>query len=149
MNSTDVLNPGYSLPQLKFWEHCYLRWLTPIEIIGGGQTLEYVIQSRVMKDVSDLENEILKVKKSLQKLSVSDFNESLTSFGGSCQSYKFDSPEAFISSSYPFAPKRPSTSAFFTMPIIASYGDLQDLPMDGDNVSINEYLSSPHRQTSV
>lgn len=99
--SKEVLRPGFKAPQIKLWEHCYLRWLTPIQIVGGGMPSEFLAQSTLMEEIRMLQEKIARL-------------EVLTPLDGGRRSkrMKLKMPLAAkltecISSSYPFSPTRP------------------------------------------
>jgi len=120
---------------LRLWSHCYLRWLTPVQIVGGGTPSEFVAQIAELRDIMNLQRDIANLESSLSqppsRMSTVRVMPSPLSPGaaGRC-----DSPFAQhvaisqrISSSYPFSPCRPTNSAAFfgaqvTMPRL-SYAD--------------------------
>lgn len=98
----EVLRPGFKAPQIKLWEHCYLRWLTPIQIVGGGMPSEFLAQSVLMEEIRALQDKIGSLETSVAKPSV----------GRNSKRLKVKVPFAVklndcISSSYPFSPTRP------------------------------------------
>ena len=48
---TRVLRPVVSAPLIKFWSLCYMRWLTPVEIVGGGTAMEYLQQCMLVEEI--------------------------------------------------------------------------------------------------
>lgn len=62
--STHVLKPVVSAPLLKFWSHCYLRWLTPVQILAGGTPLEYLTQCILVEEILCLQHKAESLQKS-------------------------------------------------------------------------------------
>lgn len=60
-----ALVPCCVVAGLRFWENCFLRWLAPIQIIGGGKPSEIVAQGLIMEDVTSLQTEILRLEENL------------------------------------------------------------------------------------
>lgn len=52
----EVLRPVSKLALLRLWEHCYLRWITPIQILGGGSPSEYIQQSVLVEEILCLQH---------------------------------------------------------------------------------------------
>ena len=63
-DSDGVLRPAVSLSCLKFWSYCYLRWLTPVEIIGGGTPSVYIQQCFLVEEIICLQHKIDSLEKS-------------------------------------------------------------------------------------
>lgn len=103
----DVLRPGYAMPQIRLWEHCYLRWLTPVEIVGGGMPCEYLAQSALMGEIKALQNKISKIESSqAASVTINLPKKPRKLFGPSLS--VATAPLECVSSSYPFSPTRPS-----------------------------------------
>lgn len=60
-----ALVPCCVVAGLRFWENCFLRWLAPIQIIGGGKPSEIVAQGLIMEDITSLQTEILRLEDNL------------------------------------------------------------------------------------
>ncbi len=54
----DILEPVVSAPMLKFWGHCYLRWMTPVQILAGGTPLEYLTQCILVEEIVVLQHKV-------------------------------------------------------------------------------------------
>ena len=53
-----ILQPVVEAPLLKFWSYCYLRWLTPVQIITGGAPAEYLQQCILIEEILCLQHKI-------------------------------------------------------------------------------------------
>ncbi|ESN95316.1 hypothetical protein HELRODRAFT_193550 [Helobdella robusta] len=53
---------------LHFWDHCYLRWLSPLELLGGGHLVEYFTQVQLILDITSLQYDITKLKNKINLL---------------------------------------------------------------------------------
>lgn len=60
-----ALVPCCVVAGLRFWENCFLRWLAPIQIVGGGKPSEIVAQGLIMEDITSLQTEILRLESNL------------------------------------------------------------------------------------
>lgn len=101
----DVLRPGFAMPQIRLWEHCYLRWLTPVEIVDGGMPCEYLAQSALMSEIKALQSKISKIESSqAASVTINLPKKPRKVFGLSVAT----APLERVSSSYPFSPTRPS-----------------------------------------
>lgn len=121
----EVLRPGFKAPQIKLWEHCYLRWLTPIQIVGGGMPSEFLAQSALMEEIRSLQEKIGRL-------------EAETPSGGGRRSKRLKLKVPFvvkltdcISSSYPFSPTRPPNLSI--VPAVSP--SLQRSSMNDDSTS--------------
>lgn len=59
---TQSLVPCCMVAALKFWDNCYLRWLGPLEIIGGGKPAEYIAQTLIMEEIASLQMAIAELE---------------------------------------------------------------------------------------
>lgn len=53
-----VLKPVVRAPMIKFWSHCYLRWVSPLEIVGGGTPSEYLQQCVLVEEILLLKHQV-------------------------------------------------------------------------------------------
>lgn len=53
-----ILDPITSPAMLKFWCNCYMRWLTPLQIIGGGAPSEYLTQCILVEEIVHLQHKV-------------------------------------------------------------------------------------------
>lgn len=96
----NVIQPRHHMPDLHVWSLCYLRWLTPVQIVHGGSAAELIAQRALLDDVNTLYQDIARLKE-----------EPVSSRRPDQQQHHDISvvtlPQC-ISSSYPFAPYHPS-----------------------------------------
>lgn len=59
--SGSVLRPRHLMPDLQVWSLCYLRWLTPVQIIYGGSPAELIAQQYLLNDIHTLQQEITRL----------------------------------------------------------------------------------------
>lgn len=52
------LRPVVEAPLLRLWESCYLRWVLPAQIIGGGSPLEYLHQCILVEEIICLQHQL-------------------------------------------------------------------------------------------
>lgn len=107
MFAHDMLRPGFAMPQIRLWEHCYLRWLTPIQIIGGGMPSEHLAQSELLSEIKALQNKISKIESSTAASITINMPKKPRKVYGPPLSVAAALSEG-VSSSYPFSPTRPS-----------------------------------------
>lgn len=77
------LNPEISMSHMKLWDHCYLRWISPLELIGGSQFAEYFTQIHLVLDIISLKKNISKTECQIQLISSTDSEAS----GFSCSEF--------------------------------------------------------------
>ena len=101
-NESVFLRPSHDAPFLQLWSLCYLRWLSPAQIVNGGQACEYLTQCLLVEEILYLQQMIVDTK--LTNGSVSRRQSRLI-----FSSDEFSSPERFqsstdscITSSFPF-----------------------------------------------
>ena len=46
------------LLDVRLWSLCYLRWLSPVMIIGGGAACEYLTQCLLVEEISELHQQV-------------------------------------------------------------------------------------------
>ena len=54
----EVLKPVYTAPMIKLWKYLYMRWLGPLQIIGGGSPAKYVQQCVLVEEIIHLQHRI-------------------------------------------------------------------------------------------
>jgi len=59
--SVSVLRPRYHMPDLHVWSLCYLRWLTPVQIVYGGSPAELIVQQSLLSDIQALQQDIARL----------------------------------------------------------------------------------------
>ena len=163
VGSSTVLRPVVSAALLKFWSLCYLRWLTPVEIIGGGTAMEYLQQCMLVEEIlmHQYKASCLEKSKPYQRsqrpISNLIFSEHVMSTTAPpAASIRPETPATDIqnkssisrqslSSSFPFTPGKMSSSRSFIgnpidMILENSYigKSEEDLSYIGDDSSINE-----------
>ncbi|RUS88205.1 hypothetical protein EGW08_004037 [Elysia chlorotica] len=62
-----VLKPEVTAGLIKFWSQCYLRWIIPAQIVGGGNPSQYVQQCILTEEVVCLEHKLSSLTLQLQK----------------------------------------------------------------------------------
>ncbi|KAK2180750.1 hypothetical protein NP493_427g01035 [Ridgeia piscesae] len=103
-DSDGVLRPGIHVSCLKFWSYCYLRWLTPVEIIGGGTPSVYIQQCILVEEIICLQHKIDSLEKSTQFVK-SRRPKSDLFFSFECNpSVNARKWSKFLTSSFPFVP---------------------------------------------
>jgi len=96
--------------QASFWSGCFLRWLTPIQIVSGGPPIEFVLESILAEKNKMLLKQIEELEHAVQQ---PDDPSERESFWSTKQGQLMN-----VTSSFPFLPGRPpSQMYFFTMPM--------------------------------
>ena len=105
MPKSDILRPVYSGPLLRFWESMYLRWVTPLTIVGGGSPLEYLHQCIMVEEIiclqgklHSLQNQTPFSKKNRRK------SELIFSFQSPSSALPDKDRARLLTSSFPFSP---------------------------------------------
>lgn len=55
---TRMLRPVVQAPRIQFWAYCYLRWVGPLQVVGGGSIMEYLQQCILVEDITVLQHRI-------------------------------------------------------------------------------------------
>ncbi len=117
-NTAQALLPVCSTAALHFWSHCFLRWLTPVQILAGGSPVEYVQQSILSEEIYQLQKQIKDLEATgddTDRLSAELVSFSVKSNPQRSTSRRLTSQ---LSSSFPFSPARPQTqTSFFGTPM--------------------------------
>jgi len=61
-SSLSVIRPKYHMPDLYLWSLCYLRWLTPVQIVSGGSPAELIAQRTLLSDIHTLQQDIARLE---------------------------------------------------------------------------------------
>ena len=131
-----ILEPVVSAPMLKFWGHCYLRWMTPVQILAGGSPLEYLTQCILVEEIVVLQHKVETMlnatpfNKADRRKSTLIFGSDNNPTGGSTSinmslssrvvdaSRTPRSARDLVTSSFPYSPDRlPSHVSFLGTPI--------------------------------
>jgi len=59
--SVSIIRPRYHMPDLHVWSLCYLRWLTPVQIVYGGLAVELIVQRDLRSDIYTLQQDIARL----------------------------------------------------------------------------------------
>ena len=127
--SVTVIRPRHHLPELQVWSLCYLRWLTPLQIVNGGSPAELMTQRDILSEIEWLQRDIA-------RLSEDEMTSSRRPGHHQQQQSQVEmslmTQQQHVSSSYPFAacPAAQSTCYCMTSSVRLSYND--------DSVSIDE-----------
>ena len=60
---TAVLYPVTSGAALHFWSECYMRWMSPFVIVGGGSPAEYLQQCLLVEEIILLKHQFQSLQK--------------------------------------------------------------------------------------
>ena len=122
----DILRPVVSAPLLKFWGHCYLRWLTPVQILAGGTPLEYLTQCILVEEIFCLQHKAESLQNATP-FNKADRRRSALIFGADSPSSARNAVSAastprrkgdLVTSSFPYSPGRlPTHVSFLGTPI--------------------------------
>lgn len=123
--STSVIQPRHHVPDLQMWSLCYLRWLTPLQVVDGGSAAELTAQFALLTEIRTLQHDIvlLSEEHSLRPMPHPQHDKPVMSL-----------PQR-VSSSYPFVACQPSRQTSQTAYCAAS--SLQLSYID-DSISVDE-----------
>lgn len=79
---------------LQMWSHCYLRWISPVQIYHGGSPAVYLQRCGLVKDILQLESTLGALSSSHPSLS----------FVNDAYQIRLHSSERLASSSFPYSP---------------------------------------------
>ncbi|KAH9520425.1 Myotubularin- protein 10 [Bulinus truncatus] len=112
-----VLKPEVTASLIKVWTQCYLRWIIPAQIVGGGNPSQYVQQCILAEEVICLKHKLQTLITDAQesKKTLNDDNSNARSrsarphsgllFGSaSYQTTSKHLSSVYITSSFPFSP---------------------------------------------
>jgi Myotubularin-like phosphatase domain/Myotubularin-associated protein len=60
-----TLRPNVKLFNMKLWSLCYLRWISPIAIVGGGAASEYLAHCLLVEEIHSLRGKIANCESTL------------------------------------------------------------------------------------
>ena len=109
-----VLRPVVAAPMIKLWSHCYLRWITPLQIVNGGSPSEYLKQCLLVEEILYLHHKLNSLKKhnSLTKWARPDSNLVFSAFNAgraepenTAAGANAPACDALVTSSYPYNPQ--------------------------------------------
>lgn len=111
--------PCCNIAALKFWDNCYLRWLGPLEIIGGGKPAEYIAQTIMMEDIASLQMAITELEEASAAKPTNEqrLNRVSPFVYGDNSSLLRRKLSKHVSSSYPFSPTQSATHHTLLLPI--------------------------------
>lgn len=147
-----VTEDGFQL-QLKLrdvhlWSLCYLRWLSPVMIIGGGAACEYLTQCLLVEEISQLWQQITQLEQASEG---GDKRRSLLIFGtgGVANDFVDNTASACftqcISSSFPFIPRHladETPSALSQVPSLDTYLESSLLTADVSSLNVTDDSAS-------
>jgi len=147
-----VTEDGFQL-QLKLrdvhlWSLCYLRWLSPVMIIGGGAACEYLTQCLLVEEISQLRQQITQLEQASEG---GDKRRSLLIFGtgGVANDFVDNTASACftqcISSSFPFIPRHladETPSALSQVPSLDTYLESSLLSADVSSLNVTDDSAS-------
>ncbi len=117
-NGQTVLRPVVSAPLMKFWCHCYLRWLTPIQIAAGGKPLEYLQQCIVVEEIICLQHHLESLQNSTPFIKSDRWKSQLIFSYNTPVTPNKSKYSELLTSSFPFSPGGvPSHVSFFGTPL--------------------------------
>lgn len=79
---------------LQVWSHCYLRWISPVQIYRGGSPAVYLQRCGLVKDILELEKSV----------GLLTSTHPLFSFINDASQIRLQSSERLASSSFPYSP---------------------------------------------
>ena len=136
------------LPDVRLWSLCYLRWLTPVMIIGGGPACEYLTQCLLVEDIGQLRQQITELEQATEG---GDKRRSFLIFGsGGVTTDVVDNTASIgrmqrISSSFPFVPRHLSDetpSALSQVPSVDTYLEFSVLSADVSSLTVTDDSAS-------
>lgn len=146
MARSKALRFSCSLTHLRLWSHCYLRWMTPVQIDNGGTPCEYVARMALLSDIVQLQQQIADLESSLaQPKSRISAVPVVPAGWSSPTTAAYETPGSpftqhvavarRISSSYPYSPCRPANpTAFFG----AQISMMPRISLAEDTMSVDE-----------
>lgn len=130
------------LADVRLWSLCYLRWLSPVMIIGGGAACEYLTQCLLVEEIGQLRQQITELEQATEgrdkRRSVLIFGSggvTTTNLVGESAS---DCLTQRVSSSFPFVPRHladETPSALSQVPSVDTYLECSLLSTDVNSQS--------------
>jgi len=142
-----VTADGFRLPttlaDVRLWSLCYLRWLSPVMIVGGGSACEYLAQCLLVEEIGQLRQQIAELEQASEGR---DKRRSVLIFGagGVTADMVGDVPASAgrtqcVSSSFPFVPRHSADetpSALSQVPSIDTYLECSLLNADLGSLAV-------------
>jgi len=135
---------------VRLWSLCYLRWLSPVMIVGGGAACEYLTQCLLVEEIGQLRHEIVELEQATTE--GRDKRRSVLIFGaGGVTADLVDGIPAMacrtqhVSSSFPFVPRHSADetpSALSQVPSVDTYLECSLLTADVGSLAILEDSAS-------
>jgi myotubularin-related protein 10/11/12 len=104
-----TLTPVTQVVALKFWSTCYMRWLTPVQIIAGGAPSEYLTQCILVEEIVHLQHRLATLKQATPPTG-SERRRSELIFSHAVVPTTPKTPNVtnldVVTSSFPFTPRR-------------------------------------------
>ena len=105
-----VLRPDGNVTCLQLWSLCYLRWLQPVQIVGGGPAAEYLARCVLVEEIVRLRQRVANAETPRQRspsdaMTASDRRRSVLIFGGAGTESPRPTEQTVprhVSSSFPF-----------------------------------------------
>lgn len=130
-----VLKPDCSTPLIRLWSQCYLRWLEPAEIIGGGSPAHYMQQCLLVEEVLCLQHKMQSLMEDKEKRGRltrprSDLIFSFDHVDNANAASLLNS--SVMTSSFPFSPTSPTSKAHHTRVFTPLSSYLENSSLDFD-----------------
>jgi len=137
------------LRDVGLWSLCYLRWLTPLMIVGGGSACEYLAQCLLVEEIGQLRQEVAELEQATE-VAAADKRRSVLIFGsGAASSAAADLVDSrtasvagvtqHVSSSFPFVPRHLFTAQ---VPSIDTYLESSLLTTDVGSLAVTDDSAS-------
>ena len=147
-----VTGDGFQLPvkraDVQLWSLCYLRWLTPVMITGGGQACEYLTQCLLVEEIVELQQQISEFE---QATDGGDKRQSVLIFGPGRVTADLVHETASarlaqrVSSSFPFVPRHSADetpSSLSQVPSLDTYLESSLLGPDRSSLYVTDDSAS-------
>lgn len=145
----DGLQLQTKLRDVQLWSLCYLRWLTPVMIIGGGPACEYLTQCLLVEEIGQLRQQIAELERATT--GSGDKRRSFLIFGcGGVTTDLVDSAATagltqHVNSSFPFVPRHSADetpSALSQVPSVDTYLECSLLSADLSSLTVTDDSAS-------
>ena len=129
----EVLKPVTTAPMIKMWKYLYMRWLAPLQIVGGGSPSEYVQQCVLVEEIIHLQHRIDRLQQQEESRSSRPGSDLMFSVSNTL------SQSASLTSSFPYRPDGQTSeasqievliSSFLENSLVISDKDLEQLSME-------------------
>jgi len=134
----DGLRLPTRLSDIRLWSLCYLRWLTPVMVVGGGRSCEYLTQCLLVEEIAQLRQKIGDLERASKGGGGGggDKRRSVLIFGSGLavdDSATSAGLNQHVSSSFPFVPRHSADetpSALSQVPSVDTYLESSRLSAD-------------------